>query len=340
MRRGILFAVLLAIYCSTANVILRYATDVDSPNQKRTELIEHDIRQLSSLGSHLHRRAGRAKCSAPHRGPGIVERGLKGSFDNSTIQRRMNLPTFDTIDDYIVAETGEAEAVVWGQRDGNGDENEFDTNTSIFDQFKFFQENQMSQGTSHLMGCTMLVIVSRRGVWMGHFWENISFDTDHDHHFWDKYKGDQDKIFTETVIKGMRNGKGRGRNKQQDSLRLNADKFKDNHVRAYLIHPETNADESGDYREYWDKMKEEACIYLPKLREPTRWKEHAYEPTDDNNILDETPRGRLLFKYDSKHLRIGPSADGTPFTEHRVMLWSETKELHEDGWTAGTIEKS
>jgi hypothetical protein len=122
----------------------------------------------------------------------------------------------------------------------------------------------------------------------------------------------------------MRNGKGSGKNKEQDSLRLAAPKFDDDHIKAYLVHPTSNYEENGDYREYWDRMKAEAVTHLPKLNRPGRWVEHSYEPTEDMELLEETARGRLLFKYDAKH------SPQTP--RNLAMLWSETTELHNDAW--------
>jgi hypothetical protein len=274
----------------------------------------------------------------------MARRSLVASSDNATIDRRMTLPTLDNIDQWIVDETKKAEAVIWGQRDSNGDSTEFDTNTSAFDEFKFFQNEGLSEGAMQLTGCTMLIIISRRGVYLGHFWENISFATDDTHVFWKKYKEDQDKIFFETVIKGMRNGKGTGSRKEQDSLRLAASKFDDDHLKAYLIHPVSDWQQTGDYRKYWDQMKAEAITHLPKLGEQGRWEEHSYVPVEEGEeeLLEETPRGRMLFKYDAKHPSIGPQIrpGGDPMTEHLAMLWSETRELHNDAWQADTIVKA
>jgi hypothetical protein len=68
----------------------------------------------------------------------------------------------------------------------------------------------------------------------------------------------------------------------------------------------------------------EAATHLPKLDRPGRWVEHSYEPTDDMELLENTARGRLLFKYDANH---------SPQTPRNLAnLWSETTELHRDAW--------
>jgi hypothetical protein len=295
-------------------------------------VVDYGISKHSLFDRKLNSRDGRSKCSAPKRGPGIAERSLVVSFDNSTIDRRMKLSTPENIAKYIRDETNEAEPVVWGVRDTNAAKTEYDVNTSLFEEYKFYQNDDgLSLSATHLTGCTMLVIISRKGIWIGHFWENISFATDDDHQFWEKYNKDQDKIFEESVIKGMRNGKGSGKNKEQDSLRLATPKFDDDHIKAYLVHPTSNHEENGDYREYWDRMKAEAVTHIPKLGQPDRWVEQAYEPTSNKRTLRYTPRGRLLFKYDAKH-RSETSSEGALGTQQLAMLWSETTELHRDAW--------
>ncbi|CAN9222863.1 unnamed protein product [Alternaria alternata] len=301
-----------------------YSAIINGARSKDGPVVGHDNGERFLLNRQLDRRTGRSKCSAPKRGPEIAKRDSLASFHNYTVYRRMILPTPQNIDDYIVKETGKAQPVVWPQTDRNEEKTEYDINTSVFDEFKFYQNDELSEMAVELKGCTMLVIVSRRGAWLGHFWENISFATDHDHQFWEKYNEDQDKIFEESVIKSMRNGKGSGKNKEQDSLRLAAPKFDDDHIKAYLVHPISNHEENGDYREYWDRMKAEAVTHLPKLNRPGRWVEHSYEPTDNMELLEDTARGRLLFKYDAKH------SPQTP--RNLAMLWSETTELHNDAW--------
>ena len=301
-----------------------YSAIINGARSKDSPVVGHDNGERFLLNRQLDRRTARSKCSAPKRGPEIAKRYSLASFHNSTVYRRMILPTPQNIDTYIVEETGKAQPAVWPQTDRNEEKTKFDINTSVFDEFKSYQNNELSEMALELKGCTLLVIVSRRGAWLGHFWESISFATDESHPCWERYNKDQNMILEELVIKGMRNGKGRGENKQQDSLRLAAPKFDDDHIRAYLVRPSSNWEENGDYREYWDRMKAEAVTHLPKLNRPGRWVEHSYEPTEDMELLEDTARGRLLFKYDAKHSPQAP--------RNLAMLWSETTELHNDAW--------
>ncbi|KAF5856417.1 hypothetical protein ETB97_007414 [Aspergillus alliaceus] len=40
------------------------------------------------------------------------------------------------------------------------------------------RRQQYSTGTAHLSGCTTMYIISRKGVYTTHWWENVSFDPD------------------------------------------------------------------------------------------------------------------------------------------------------------------
>jgi len=39
---------------------------------------------------------------------------------------------------------------------------------------------EFSYAAARLQGCTMLVVISRKGTYMAHYWESISFDPDED----------------------------------------------------------------------------------------------------------------------------------------------------------------
>lgn len=100
----------------------------------------------------------------------------------------MILPNGRDTDEYIVEEIGEAEPVVWTLKDPGPAKTEYDINTSLFAEYRFYNNEEMSLSVTNLVGCTMMVIVSRRGVYIGHYWENISFDTDADHSLFEKVR--------------------------------------------------------------------------------------------------------------------------------------------------------
>ncbi|KAH8635885.1 hypothetical protein IG631_07719 [Alternaria alternata] len=141
-----------------------YSAIINGARSKDGPVVGHDNGERFLLNRQLDRRTGRSKCSAPKRGPEIAKRDSLASSHNYTVYRRMILPTPQNIDDYIVKETGKAQPVVWPQTDRNEEKTEYDINTSIFDEFKFYQNDELSEMAVELKGCTMLVIVSRRGA--------------------------------------------------------------------------------------------------------------------------------------------------------------------------------
>jgi hypothetical protein len=69
--------------------------------------------------------------------------------------------------------------------------------------------------------------------------------------------------------------------------------------------------------------------FIPKIGEPGRWEEVLYDATDDEEILEKTPRGRVLFKFDPIHVK---KSGRTGKDTRLAMLWVETREIHKDQW--------
>lgn len=246
------------------------------------------------------------------------------------------------MEDFMNDEVGNAESVVWelpDGRDSDGEEQFQDVNTSVLREFRDFADEELSLSAQQLKGCTMLAIISRRGVYLSHWWETISFNPD----FPDTEEERQrsavskkrrlDKIFHNTVIRPIERGVRKRGDSIQVSLRNNAIHIQDEYLRAYLVHPSTHSkedesDETEGYREEWDKIKAAVLQILPQLDGTDRWQEVAYEvvPSEAQFLLRDTARGKLLFKYDPSHrIENGRSM-------RRAMLWSEDKEIHSDEW--------
>ncbi|KAJ4364157.1 hypothetical protein N0V83_009612 [Neocucurbitaria cava] len=236
------------------------------------------------------------------------------------------------MDAFMVAELDNAVNVVWGVPDPNDKTAEIDVNTSRIEKLR---EIEVSLGAMELTGCTMLAIISRKGVYMSHWWESISFAPDLEDYgpVPDdpvEIKELKDNIFTNTLLKGIHNGIKKKGDSIQASVRLGATDLNDEHIQAYLIRPSNDYTEGSGYREEWDKIKQAVVRYLPRLGESNRWREITYDPVpDDDNrveVLEHTVRGRVLFKYDPNHRLEG----ARPI--HRNMFWVEDTEIHMDEW--------
>lgn len=229
----------------------------------------------------------------------------------------MNLPGAAGIENFIMTETNHADAIpiVWT---GGTSQAPIDMNTA---ELRVFGDEDFSYSTAFLKGCTVLAIVSRRGVYLAHYWETISFSLNIDN----VTPEIQQREFERTVLRPLE----RGHQRFQDSLKGNLGLLVDEYVHVYLIRPATGADEMTDYRQYWDQIKDLVLGWIPQASD--RWTEHRYDVVLGDNAavqrtLFTTSRGRLLFKYDPRHRRV----NGRDM--RRTMLWSETTEIHNDEW--------
>ncbi|EED17204.1 hypothetical protein TSTA_022580 [Talaromyces stipitatus ATCC 10500] len=183
---------------------------------------------------------------------------------NVTLYRRtMTLPDGTdaaAMDRFMLAEEESDlfDAIVW-DKDVNGEPE--DMATSKFEQFG---DKAFSLGTGFLCGYTTLAIISRKGVYTGHYWDSISFSPDQ---AWIDEYGSAEEAFRRTVILGLTQGVGRNRRiPEQVSLRNQAGKFEDNYIRAYLRIPDTDSDQNPEgYRPQWNAMRNLVNRFVPTL---------------------------------------------------------------------------
>jgi hypothetical protein len=146
-----------------------------------------------------------------------------------------------TMENWIVDQTreeGDGEPVVW--QIGNT-KDPSDVNTAVYRDFK----KERSLVMIRLQGCTGLAIVGRKGVYMAHYWENISFAPDKTQ----KLPGESnDEAFKRTVLDGLRKGISYPGKTQQMPLTNFARDIgdKDDHLMAYLIRPMKAAEQDQD----------------------------------------------------------------------------------------------
>ncbi|KAH5469584.1 hypothetical protein HBI22_195730 [Parastagonospora nodorum] len=292
----------------------------------------------------LSKRAARAKCSAPKK-PKSQRRSQLDSApqtpNNATLWRRMRLPQPAELEDFIKLETdsqGQAEQIIWPV--GEGD-NQYDVNTAMYRDFTA----EFSYAAAGLRGCTMLVLISRKGIYMTHYWESISFDPDEDQlsTYENGNKETLEQIFQRVMLDGLSKGvKVEGEIVQQSLREFVSRRLGDEHVRAYLVRPrksqrnEVNEDlgvgsaptDQEGYPELWKKIKDKMVEIVPKIGEPGRWTEVIYDATDDINLL-RSSRGKVLFKFDPLHVK---KASRRGKDTRLAMMWVETREIHRDEW--------
>lgn len=273
---------------------------------------------------HHEKRETRPKCS-PRTYSAVQQRDFSvgaQDFNVTLYGRTMTFPggtdatSMDTfMKDEITSEL--SDAIVW-RKGPDRDPEDMATST-----FREFQDKAFSLGTSELCGCTTLVIISRRAVYISHYWENISFATDE---VWLTVYGTPQNAFQQTVIRGLTRGVNpNGSPPEQVSLRNQAGRLEDTYVRAYLMIPDTDVDENPvGYRPQWNAIKSLVNRFVPTLATGDRWREVMYTPHGDNpDLLKNTALGRLLFKYD-------PDQNG----KKKATLWIEREATpyHDDEW--------
>lgn len=289
------------------------------------------------------KRDTRPKCS-----PRVYNAAQNRETLNATLDRRtMTLPDGtqpSDMDTWMIKEMvpGLYDAIVWDKHVKGEPQ---DMATSVFEEFqvlkgtKLVDREAFSLGTAELCGCTTLIIISRRGVYMGHYWESISFNPDK---VWLDHYGDKDKCFEKTVIDGLTSGVRSGGSQEQVSLKGQASKIEDQYIKAYLMIPtESNNDVVDGYRDRWTQMKDTVNEFVPTINTPplppppgtvpppgpapkNRWTEVKYDALNNENpLLQTTARGRVLFKFD-------PNENG----KKRAALWVEQNATpyHNDVW--------
>ncbi|KAH8433389.1 uncharacterized protein LDX57_011023 [Aspergillus melleus] len=285
--------------------------------------------------------AARLKCSFPtlEQSESKQKRAFNEPFDSNRtlVARTMTLPppnrnSKKAMDEFMRDEIVDVtQKLIW-HRMVSGEPEHFDT--AIYEEFK--DHKSISIGTSGLCGCTVLVIISREAVYMAHYWENISFAPDED---WEKYYRRIGRdIFEESVVRGLRDGIGTKQKK------LKPGPFDNDHVQAYLMHPNAPADNFKPdedrqvifeeyYERRWNQIKEIVIEIIPAIGQPGRWIDLEYKALDkDSPLLDRTARGHILFKYDPDHRYT--DADGTEISQRKATLWVEQniKPKHDDTW--------
>ncbi|KAL3473269.1 hypothetical protein BJX99DRAFT_200329 [Aspergillus californicus] len=199
-----------------------------------------------------------------------------------------------------------------------------DMSTAVIKRFTSIQKRkQYSTGTDGLSGCTTLYIISRRGVYATHWWENVSFAPDEE---WrDPNTQTDEELFEETVLDLLRNG-GRFH-----PTRLDATAIEDNFIRAYVIRPTMTSEETeGDvgYTEQLRANRTTVGDLVPTLQDEGRWTDIPYIVKEEEDLFAPgATAGRNLFKYDPSHRQQGESVK-------MAKLWVEGRRApyHDDVW--------
>jgi hypothetical protein len=284
------------------------------------------------------------KCSPPEPPSDNAKRELEIEYydpagNGTQVRRTLKMPESTSpknIDEYVQREIGAEgfKKIVWST---TYKKRKVDMNTSKAVEFN--SKKAVSIGTDGLCGCTVLAIVSRKGVYMGHYWESISFHADS---FWKKYYDvdDDEDVFKETVIKGLEDGIPRTPKRKswdQPSLTDYKELFDGEDTYAYLMIPESAVDENDQqlykekFEDRWQQIKATVNKIIPVLQDEKRWVEHKYYP---RRFKEEQQRavgkawGTALLQYDP----MDKPGSGDVKSRKRMVMWMERTKMFDDIW--------
>ncbi|KAK8134604.1 hypothetical protein PG984_006616 [Apiospora sp. TS-2023a] len=309
--------------------------------------LSHGLQGTSGTEPIAHKlvaRAGRPRCSlssvlGSKLAPDASKRGLfdeaalygdeihNGTLDASSHlwRRTMTLPpdgaTEEDMDKFMKAETADLTNTGFATQPVRGG----DRSTAAFVPITTRTRKPESAGMSGLEGCTGLLLVSRKGMYGAHYWENMAFDLDD---FWKKSFEDQETAFQKVVLDLLENG-----DDYHKALKGEVAKdIDDDSLRAYLMIPDLGENGQPDpYRQYWNRLKARVGELVPRLdvkqdegrnENEKRWQEIQYHPAqDDEPKQGDDARGKMLVKFDPKHNK-----------KRKQTVWIERKQIHDDEW--------
>ncbi|KAF5855563.1 hypothetical protein ETB97_008987 [Aspergillus alliaceus] len=152
--------------------------------------------------------------------------------------------------------------------------------SAVMETFSSIKRKEWSTGEEGLMGCTTFYIISRKGVYATHWWENVSFDPDD---FWREPATQTNEELFQSAVLDMLTSAGKYH------PRVDADLIEEDYIRAYLIHPTTTWQQNqGDigYAEQWQQIRTTLGELVPTLQDPARWTDIPYTPVDEPEELN------------------------------------------------------
>jgi hypothetical protein len=218
----------------------------------------------------------------------------------------------------------------WRNNEGRG------VNTATFAEF---DGPAQSWGAAGFSGCTGLVIVSLKGVYATHYFEDLSFSAG-------------DGQFQGTILDRIRDGIPG----EQAGLGDAAAKLDDESLQAFLFIPDSGHAEVGDgvpdpYRGEWEALKQRVGEIVPKLVYTAgqgphrRWTEVTYHPVQDeevergppsapgrkgrirHNPLWQSGRGKYLVQWDPEH-GADPNVAGSG--TKKVVVFMEGRKVYDE----------
>ncbi|KAI1421434.1 hypothetical protein F5Y12DRAFT_704443 [Xylaria sp. FL1777] len=198
---------------------------------------------------------------------------------------------------------------------------------AVLRDFSNFGANILNIGIEGLEGCTVLTVVSRRAVYMGHFFENLAFSPDDGQ--------DPDTAFQQNCL-NLITGRGQTSGTQGDHLDPSLFTGANGPAIAYIMTPRQDQDDPtpqnpnppapGPTTQLYASRMSQLSQTLTTLIPGVGVTYYNYIATNVENYKQDY-QGKALFEFD-------PNADGSNHPNFR--LWYE--ETMKDGRAAGIIK--
>ncbi|KAI2695114.1 hypothetical protein CBS147332_9447 [Penicillium roqueforti] len=166
-----------------------------------------------------------------------------------------------------------------------------DMSTGGFKKFSTLRaREQYSTGAQHILGCTTMYIISRKGVYAVHWWENVSFTADD---VWMEDGQTQDELFQSTVIDMLTDG-GANHPKLDDPI-------EDEYIKAYIVRPTTTWDNvAGGYADQWETVRTTVGEIIPTLQDRSRWMDVTHQSQSSYGIPEAAQYASVCL-YSPRH---------------------------------------
>ncbi|KAE8376645.1 hypothetical protein BDV26DRAFT_282457 [Aspergillus bertholletiae] len=198
--------------------------------------------------------------------------------------------------------------------------------------FRELGNRKFDLAVGDLWGCTSVVVVSERGVWMSHFWEEPSFGR---YGLSNEVLPSSHDVFRTNILDPLEYG-----NQHMPGLTRftgNGGAFNGAYrPAAYIFHPTQTQDD--DYNRVYTARIQVVHRMLQELI-PLRWPPLIYEYNRQGGDITSA-KGKVLFQYDPNEAII-PNENGPVQTAmHRIWLEDQPKYIHQRYWRAWPQQRS
>ncbi|OGM42729.1 hypothetical protein ABOM_008146 [Aspergillus bombycis] len=198
--------------------------------------------------------------------------------------------------------------------------------------FKELGNKNFNMAVRDLWGCASVVVVSEKGIWMSHIWENPSFGREIPPNRW---VASEDNVFINTVLKPLAEGNERMPGLAQFT-QPNGAFTAEYKPFAYIFYPSTSRNDLYD-RAYTARISGISQKLQQLLRLSVPPLIYQYDRSGGDFL---SSKGKILFQYEPNE-RVIQTKDG-PLQQAVNRIWLENQPMyvHQRYWPAWPLQRS